>query len=87
MMDDMPPPQILIPPAGFTPPPEAQGGKSFDVVARVSFQDGELVVESINGESLMSEEPMEPEIEEETVAVAEAPADLGAAMRASGLPV
>ena len=86
MMMDMPPPQILIPPAGFTPPPEAESGKSFDVVARVSFQDGELVVESINGESLAGDIPMEDEFVEEEV-VEEIPADLGAAMRASGLPV
>lgn len=86
MIDDMPPSQILIPPAGFTPPAEATGGKSFDVVARVKFQDGELIVESINGEPLGETMPMEEEEMEETV-VTEAPADLGAAMRASGLPV
>ena len=87
MMDDMPPSQILIPPAGFTPPQEATGGKSFDVVARVKFQDGELIVESINGEPLGETMPMEEEDEMEETVVAEAPADLSAAMRASGLPV
>jgi hypothetical protein len=92
MDDSMPPPQFLIPPAGFSAPDEASGGKSFDVVARVKLVDGELQVEAINGQPLSAEMEMEePELVEEQISVeeqpAEAPATLKDAMRASGIPM
>ena len=88
--DSAPPPQFLVPPAGFTAPDEASGGKSFDVVARVKLVDGELQVEAINGQQLSGEVEMEPELVEETMEVEEqptAPATLKDAMRQSGIPM
>lgn len=91
MEESAPPPQFLVPPAGFSAPDEAAGGKSFDVVARVKFVDGELQVEAINGQPLSGEVEMEMEVEEETMEVdegsEEAPATLKDAMRQSGIPV
>jgi len=77
------PPQVLIPPQGFTPPPEAVDGKSFDAVVRMKMEGGELVVESINGMPFDEMEEIEPEVEEITGDVEEA--SLDGAMRASGV--
>jgi len=77
------PPQVLIPPQGFTPPPEAVDGKSFDAVVRMKMEGGELVVESINGMPFDEMEEMEPEVEEITGDVEEV--SLDGAMRASGV--
>lgn len=79
------PPQVLIPPQGFTPPPEAVDGKSFDAVVRMKMEGGELVVESINGMPFDEMEEMEPEVEEITGDVEEA--SLDSAMRASGVSI
>jgi len=90
MEDSAPPPQFLVPPAGFSAPDEASGGKSFDVVARVKLVNGELQVEAINGQPLSGEVEMEPELVEETMEVEEqstAPATLKDAMRQSGIPM
>jgi len=77
------PPQVLIPPQGFTPPPEAVDGKSFDAVVRMKVEGGELVVESINGMPFDEMEEMEPEVEEITGDVEDV--SLDGAMRASGV--
>lgn len=77
------PSQVLIPPQGFTPPPEAVDGKSFDAVVRMKMEGGELVVESINGMPFDEMEEMEPEVEEITGDVEEV--SLDGAMRASGV--
>jgi len=79
------PPQVLIPPQGFTPPPEAVDGKSFDAVVRMKMEGGELVVESINGMPFDEMEEIEPEVEEITGDVEEA--SLDGAMRASGVSI
>ena len=77
------PPQVLIPPQGFTPPPEAVDGKSFDAVVRMKMEGGELVVESINGMPFDEMEEMEPEVEQITGDVEDV--SLDGAMRASGV--
>jgi hypothetical protein len=79
------PPQVLIPPQGFTPPPEAVDGKSFDAVVRMKMEDGELVVESINGMPFDEMEEMEPEVEQITGDVEDV--SLDGAMRASGVSI
>lgn len=80
--DDMEMPyQSIIPPMGFQPPKEAEGGKAFDVVARVRMEDGELIVESVNGMPLddSMEEP-DMEVEEITADAGDDMAGLDAAM-------
>jgi hypothetical protein len=79
------PPQVLIPPQGFTPPPEAVDGKSFDAVVRMKMEGGELVVESINGMPFDEMEEMEPEVEQITGDVEDV--SLDGAMRASGVSI
>ena len=79
------PPQVLIPPQGFTPPPEAVDGKSFDAVVRMKLEGGELVVESINGMPFDEMEEMEPEVEQITGDVEKV--SLDGAMRASGVSI
>jgi len=79
------PPQVLIPPQGFTPPPEAVDGKSFDAVVRMKLEGGELVVESINGMPFDEIEEMEPEVEQITGDVEDV--SLDGAMRASGVSI
>ena len=79
-----PPPQFLIPPPGFSAPAEAEGGKSFDVVARVKLVGDELQVEAINGQSLGEEMEVEMEVEEETMSEEPAAPSLSEAMRGSG---
>ena len=73
--------QSIIPPMGFQPPKEAENGKAFDVVARVRMENGELIVESVNGMPLddSMEEP-EMEVEEITADAGDDMAGLDAAM-------
>jgi len=81
------PPQVLIPPQGFTPPPEAVDGKSFDAVVRMKMEDGELVVESINGMPFDEAEEFEDEMEVEEVTGDVEEMSLDGAMRASGVSI
>lgn len=73
--------QSIIPPMGFQPPAEAEGGKAFDAVVRGYMENGEFIIESINGMPL-DDSTMEPEaeVEEVTVNTGDDMAGLDAAM-------
>ena len=68
-VEEMPMPMNrLTVPQGFEPPENATE-EGFEVVARVRMEDGELVVDSINGVA-MTPEPQEPVVEKERTTMA-----------------